>query len=192
MPDDHTRPPQDHGLHLRMHYEGERIASQHTQLGELHLLVVRALDDCAVHSARQGFERFQEALRAHFEVEERIYFPALHGLLPELGEQIGALLEEHDAISAELPRLRLLLGAGEIELSRERLGVLAKLLSNHESREEGLIEHSIRARGGASRAISPHRGTDRHMREGADEGADTLDTRPEGTTMRGSRHEEDL
>ena len=150
----------EHGLHLRMHYECERIRSQHTQLGELHQLVARALDRGEVHSARRSFERFEEALRAHLEVEERIYFPALHGLRPSLAEDIARLVREHDAIVALLPGLRGLLRAGEMELSRERLRDLARLISEHEAQEEILIEDSLRSgpneTGEAPRDVSSH------------------------------------
>lgn len=133
----------DRGLNLRMKYEGDRISSQHTQLGELHQLIVAGLDAGAVHSARQAFERFEEALKAHLEVEERIYFPALHGLRPELGADIARLMREHNEIVALLPGLRSLLRAGEMEVSRERLRELAKLISGHEEHEEDLIQATI-------------------------------------------------
>jgi len=132
------------GLNLRLRSGAGRISSQHTQLTELHQLVETTLDQGAVHSARQSFERFEEALRAHLEVEERIYFPALHGLRPRLAVKIARLVDEHDLIVALLPGLRGLLRAGEMELSRERLIDLARVISKHEAEEEALIEDSLR------------------------------------------------
>jgi len=126
-----------------MRYESERIISQHSQLGELHQLVASELDRGAVHSARQAFERFEEALQAHLEVDERIYFPALGALRPRLTDEIATLVQEHDGIFALLPGLRSLLRGGEMELSRERLRDLARLISDHESREEALVLASL-------------------------------------------------
>jgi hemerythrin superfamily protein len=128
-----------------MRYEGERVQSQHTQLGELHQLIADALGRGEVHSARSAFEQFQAALRAHLEVEERIYFPALHGLCPALAAEVARLVQEHDAIVALLPGLRGLLGAGEMELSSERLHQLAQVLSAHEAEEEALIRECLQS-----------------------------------------------
>ena len=129
----------DAGLRRRMPYERQRIHSQHTQLGELHTAIVDALDRDEVHTAYRAFGHFEQALRAHLEIEERIYFPAVHGLVPELAAEVASLVAEHETIREGLPRLNALLHAGECELSVDALQALARELSVHELREESLL-----------------------------------------------------
>lgn len=140
----------DAGLRQRMPYERRRIHSQHTQLGTLHEEVVLALDRDEVHTASRLFGHFEEALEAHLEVEERIYFPAVHGLVPRLASEIADLVGEHETIRAELPSIASLLRSGETEISRELLQSLAELLSEHERREEAMLVQTARSPVGRS------------------------------------------
>ena len=129
----------DAGLRHRMGYERTRIHSQHTQLADLHAMVIRALGRAEVHSARQSFSHFEDALLAHLEVEERIYFPAIHGLRPDFANEIAELVAEHEIIVGLLPRVHGLLGGGEMEVSADALSDLARQMSQHERREEALL-----------------------------------------------------
>jgi len=132
----------DPGLRLRIGSEARRIASQHQQLDTLFGEVFRALDRGGMHLAAEAFRRFADALEAHFEVEESIYFPALHGLRPELGDDLTRLVERHADMREDLVAIRMLLDAGDRESAGPRLEQLALEVSEHEGEEERLVKRS--------------------------------------------------
>jgi hypothetical protein len=72
-------------------------------------------------------------------VEEDIYFPALHGLRNDVGDELLELVEEHVRIRGELPKVQERLnGASEMD-ARQALGDLASLVDRHEKQEEDLL-----------------------------------------------------
>lgn len=148
-------PGGDVGARHRMRYEELRISRQHDQLNSLFAAVLGSLYRDAVHNARDAFVRFADALEAHLSLEDRLYFPALHGLRPDLERALATLGEEHAALRARMNVIRALLASGERETSRERLDEFANLLSDHEAREEELI-----SRANVSTATAPQGGAD--------------------------------
>ncbi|MCA9511645.1 MAG: hemerythrin domain-containing protein [Myxococcota bacterium] len=135
-------PGRDVGARHRMRYEELRISRQHDQLNALFGAVLSSLYRDAVHCAREAFVRFADALEAHLSLEDRLYFPALHGLRPDLTSKLATLCDEHDALRDRAVVIRMLLSSGERETSRERLDEFAELLADHEAREEELISHA--------------------------------------------------
>ena len=129
----------DRGLRLRMKEEEHRISSQHEKLDEFYTEVRMALDQGGVHTSAHAFGRFADALDAHMSVEDDIYFPALHGLRPDIADELTALVREHDVLRDKAAVIRALLEAGDRESSLGRLDELASLISDHESKEEALI-----------------------------------------------------
>ena len=134
-----TREPSDRGLRARMRAEERRISSQHRQLDDLFDLVAESIEKQGVHVAGDAFRRFADALEAHLSLEESIYFPALHGLRPDLGAELTALVDEHDSLRRAGEEVRALLDAGERETSSERFDAFGDLIADHEAREEELI-----------------------------------------------------
>lgn len=132
----------DPGLRMRLGSESRRIASQHQQLDTFFGEVFRALDRGGMHLASEAFRRFADALEAHFEVEEGIYFPALHGLQPQLEAELIRLVERHGDMRRELVAIRMLLDAGDRESAAPRLERLAVEISEHEGQEEALVARS--------------------------------------------------
>ena len=135
-------PGVDPGLRMRIHGEARRIASQHQQLNTLFGGVFQALDRGGIHLATEAFGRFCDALEAHFEVEERMYFPALHGLLPEIRGELSRLVERHGTMRRDLVAIRMLFTGGDRESVCPRLEKLAVDISRHEADEEHLLHRS--------------------------------------------------
>jgi hemerythrin-like domain-containing protein len=135
------------GLKKRLGQEARRISSQHEQLDSLFGLVADAVDREERVQARDAFVRFQDALDAHFSLEESMYFPALHGLRPALSAELRELVREHGVLREVLFRVGRLLGDSVPlpECARE-LDRLADQLADHESREELLVGHVTGAR----------------------------------------------
>ena len=92
------------GLRLRVAIEQRRISSQHRQLDEIYALVVTALTEQPLPEARQAFQRFRDAWEAHTSLEDGFYFPALHGLHPEIEPRLAVFAREHAGFRAKIGR----------------------------------------------------------------------------------------
>ena len=68
------------GLHHRLRRVAQQTVDQHRLLAGLQREIERALGGDAPAQAHAALERYATALRAHFELEQTIVFPALHGL----------------------------------------------------------------------------------------------------------------
>ena len=145
-PDQHQ-----HGLRRRMGSEARRISSQHEQLDTFFSLVTAAVERGSLHAARPAFTRFADALDSHFTLEDRVFFPALRGLDPQLTKDLTGLADEHHALRRDLESLTDLLAAGSLESFAVRLETLGDTINGHEAREE-LILASVRKPGGPAPA----------------------------------------
>lgn len=129
----------DPGLRVRMRGEERRISSQHQQLGDLFDRILASVKGGGTRMALGDFLLFSTALEAHMAVEEDIYFPALHGLRNDIGDELAGLVTEHIRIRGELPKVHERLnGANEAD-ARRALGELADLIDRHEKQEENLL-----------------------------------------------------
>jgi hypothetical protein len=129
----------DKGLRMRMRGEERRISSQHKQLGDLYDRVLASIDGGGPRMALNDFLLFSTALEAHMAVEEDIYFPALHGLRNDVGDELRGLVEEHARIRSELPRVQKRLNDRNETDARQALDALADLVGRHEKKEEILL-----------------------------------------------------
>lgn len=128
------------GLRRRMEIESRRIPSQHRQLDQLYGTLSDTLDHGSPQAARTAFAHFADACRAHFAMEDAIYFPALHGLRPDLDRDLTELVEEHRELVSTLERLGDLF---EDERPAEAEGELDRFVTRlqaHEGREERILE----------------------------------------------------
>ena len=117
--DDVTKNEQP-GLRLRLAHEARRIASQHSYLDAMKATTMRALERGEALEIRQALRGFRGSLEAHFELEEQLHFPALHGLHPEFAPDLTALVAEHERFRAGLGRLEEGAGQGPPDLDRTR------------------------------------------------------------------------
>jgi hemerythrin superfamily protein len=122
-----------------MRGEERRITSQHERLDALCRDVYTRIDEDGPTRARGDFEIFVTALDAHMTVEEDIYFPAIHGLRSETGEELIHLVEAHAALRRAVEEIGHRLEDGDREGARSRLGQLARAVSQHEREEEDLL-----------------------------------------------------
>jgi hypothetical protein len=136
MNDDSEQP----GLRMRIGREARRISSQHRQLDTFYGMVVESLSRGQAARARAEFLRFHDALDAHFTVEERIHFPALHGFRPELDAELAELVEQHRAFRGTLDAMARELDQGGLARCAEQLDRFVVELAAHEGREERMAE----------------------------------------------------
>jgi regulator of replication initiation timing len=137
--DKHPEEPQP-GLRLRLRGEAKRLSTQHKQLDTFFDMVTSALERGSLTGARVSFVRFCDALEAHIDLEDRVFFPALRGLRPDMTERLTGLVEEHTAVRLELDQLRDLLAVGSAETFSKQFERLGVFLGEHERREDELLE----------------------------------------------------
>ncbi len=130
----------DRGLKLRMASEARRVHSQHEQLSLLIADLEQTFASDVDERRRSAFDHFADAFEAHMHVEETLYFPALHGLLPAVDPDLTALTTQHHEMRSALEAIRAELLAGDPAEATHRLQTLAALRTAHETTEEALIE----------------------------------------------------
>lgn len=134
----------DGGLRLRMRAEERRIAEQHERLDALCREVYSELDKDGAGAAINDYLLFLTALDAHMKIEEEIYFPAVHGLSPDVGAALSRLVAEHEAIRAEAEVVKAALKAAcrrgvDPAAARWALRSLARQVAAHEEEEEDVL-----------------------------------------------------
>jgi hypothetical protein len=127
------------GLRYRLRRALRQIGAQHRQLHELHARLRRAVASEDRQDAGERFRRYQEAVGAHFALEDDVFFPALHGLHPEQGEALERLGRDHDDLLDELVRLGSLLDRETFAVFGAGFESLRAAFASHEKREEDLV-----------------------------------------------------
>ncbi|MBW2240663.1 MAG: hemerythrin domain-containing protein [Deltaproteobacteria bacterium] len=129
------------GTHKRMSREARRISSQHRKLDTLYGLVVDALGHGRLPEGRSAFQRFHDALEAHFSLEDELYFPALHGLRSDLGDELARLSGEHEALRRALDEVENAFRGAHLGDCERLLDHVATAIADHEEQEEQLLRH---------------------------------------------------
>jgi len=130
---------EDHGLAKRLAIEGRRIANQHARLAELWQQLLSAVDGGELETTHLAFRELRDGLIAHFDLEERIQIPALHGSNPGLQPALRRIVEEHTRFREALEGLTEHVEAGAFDVLRTAVARLHEGLSEHETFEENLF-----------------------------------------------------
>ena len=129
------------GLRHRLRRALRRMEQQHLHLRPLLAEVENAASDGARAPLHPPLLRFCDSLRAHFELEDSVLFPALHGLSPPSQKEIDRLSDEHGFF---LSQLRGMLES-TLACDAEAFARLRAALAEHERREEQLLESILGA-----------------------------------------------
>jgi hypothetical protein len=129
----------DSGLRYRMRRALRQIGDQHRQLQEIRGRLRAALAAGDGRELRDAFVRYRHAVGAHFELEDGVFFPALHGLHPEAQERLEALGREHVGLLAALQELAPLVEAGALDGFGAAFDAFGAQMVEHEKREEDLV-----------------------------------------------------
>jgi len=116
-------------------------------IGAEHLRLEELIGDIEVALARNEpnlrtsalAQDLQNAMLAHFEREESLYYPTLWALRPELEGNLKALLDVHPDFRARLAVLVETLEHGEIERAGRLLDEFSALFGDHEHAEERIL-----------------------------------------------------
>ena len=131
--------PADTGLSRRLAIEGRRIADQHAKLGELCVTLITALGHEDLEAARTALATLRDGLLAHFDVEEKVQIPALHGSNPSLGPRLQEIIGHHVRFRSDLEAFTHTLQTGDLGALREPLALFVSALVEHEALEESLF-----------------------------------------------------
>ena len=127
------------GLRLRVKRLAQQTAEQHRQLDALRREVAAALERGERSAGLHALERFGVALAAHFDLEQGVFFPALHGLSPARKQELEALEREHGVFLAELRGVREEMERAAAEASGRAFTRFLDGLGGHERREEKIV-----------------------------------------------------
>ena len=127
------------GLRHRLRRALRQTAQQHMQLRVLHRRLDDALERGAADAVHAAAERLHAALKAHFELEDAVIFPAFHGLERRSAQHLNALSREHRRYLVEFERLREQLDAALLEPFSAGYRAFRAAVGDHEQREESLL-----------------------------------------------------
>jgi hypothetical protein len=127
------------GLRHRVKRLAQQTAEQHRQLDALRREVSAALERGARADGRHALDRFTAALVAHFELEQSVFFPALHGLAPSRAHELEALEREHAGFLSALARTLAAIETAPADASGRAFLECLDGLRGHEQREERLV-----------------------------------------------------
>jgi iron-sulfur cluster repair protein YtfE (RIC family) len=127
------------GLRHRIKRLVQQTSEQHRQLDALRREVTGALERGARAEGRHALETFASALAAHFDLEQTVFFPALHGLSPSRTQELEALEREHGGFLAAIRRVQDEIETLPAEASERAFARFLSGLGGHEQREEKLV-----------------------------------------------------
>jgi hemerythrin-like domain-containing protein len=127
------------GLRYRLRRAVRQIGDQHRHMAAMHRLLGQTLADGERRDAQDAFVRYRHAIGAHFELEDDVFFPAIHGLHPEHAEDLDVLSREHGEFLDELKRMAAELESGPLETFARSFQRFSDTLAAHEAREERLV-----------------------------------------------------
>ena len=127
------------GLRYRLRRALRQIGDQHRHMRDMHRVLGQTLADGDRRDARDAFVRYRHAIGAHFELEDEVFFPAIHGLHPEFTEALEALARDHELYLDELKRMSEQLDAETLESFARSFQRFSQALGEHEQREERLV-----------------------------------------------------
>jgi iron-sulfur cluster repair protein YtfE (RIC family) len=115
------------------------MATQHEHLRTLIHAIADSIEVGRVAEIQESLDRLRGAIEAHFSLEDDVFFPALHGLRPETGRELNALMREHGDFLEELSRLRDGLTTGTLDAFAKGYQAFSQSIAEHECREERLV-----------------------------------------------------
>jgi len=127
------------------------VLAEHRRLDALFVEVQSAFQRRrASDAAREAFKALSEALDTHFDQEDRLYYPAIWALRPDLKPQLQLFSEEHTRFRRELESIEGLLATEDFEEACRAIEVLAGRFGRHELSEEAALGSLDRELGSAS------------------------------------------
>jgi hypothetical protein len=90
-------------------------------------------------SATEAFQELREALEIHFEQEDRLYYPAIWALRPDLESGLQDFVAEHDKFRSQIEHIEALLAREDFAGGGRAIEALAGDFGRHEVSEESML-----------------------------------------------------
>ena len=131
--------PMSSGLRFRLKRAARQTGEQHEHIHEILRDFESAVADGDRERLVEVFGLYRSALAAHFQLEEEVFFPALHGLHPEHGEELEELAAQHVVVADALDDLALRIESESLDVFAAEVRALVVEMGHHEKREERLV-----------------------------------------------------
>lgn len=115
------------------------IVEEHRRLDALFAEARAALGAGDGESSESALAALEAALAAHFEQEDRLYYPAVAALRPEHAPSLRAFASGHVRFLAQLGALARRVREGALAEGRSELEAFALAFASHEAAEEELL-----------------------------------------------------
>lgn len=115
------------------------IEEQHRQLGVLFVDARAALVRGELDAARARFEQLREALDAHFDQEDRLYYPPIAALRPGHKRTVAGIGEAHRRFREHFGEIATALEAGSLAAAQRAFEEFLDSFAKHEAIEEELV-----------------------------------------------------
>jgi hypothetical protein len=123
----------------------EQVREAHRRLQDSYADVQETLaEEPSSEAAREVFAALRESLNVHFEQEDRLYYPAIRSLRPELGPRVAGFADQHDRFRRCLTAIDTLLGAGNRAEALSEFAALTREFGLHEADEEAMLAETER------------------------------------------------
>lgn len=129
----------DAGLRYRVKRVARQIASQHGHIHATFEAIRRVAALGAGQELRTALTHLQDAVDAHFSLEEDVFFPAIRGLDPASAEALRMLSREHGRFATEIRRIAAGLDLPDLLWFTRAFEEFASAMAAHEDREEELV-----------------------------------------------------
>jgi len=115
------------------------VEEQHRQLAILFEDTRAALDRAEPGAAREPFEQLREALDAHFELEDHLYYPPIAALRPRHKAVVSGIAEAHARFRTAFGEIASALEGGVVSEARRAFAEFTESFARHEVIEEELV-----------------------------------------------------
>ena len=116
-----------------------RVAAVHRSLAAMFEETRAAFRDGDEAEATVAFGRIREELEAHFEKEDRLYYPAIRALRPDRAEAVDRVGKAHEQFIRRFDLIVAQLREGKLDEAKRSFEEFAEAFIYHEIREEDLI-----------------------------------------------------
>jgi iron-sulfur cluster repair protein YtfE (RIC family) len=123
----------------RLKRAADQIQAQHRRLEPLFEKLSSSLASETSRDAQTAAFQLDGAIRAHFQLEEKIVFPMVRGLRVRNDSELDAIIEEHHSLGRELQSLIDQILESQLDLAAQHLEKFWLAIKDHEYREEAIL-----------------------------------------------------
>ena len=116
------------------------IAAEHRKLDTLCEGMRAALRSGDEAQVRDAFARLRRSVEAHFDQEDRLYYPAIRALKPERKELLYGFVEAHAQFRGRFGEIASGFESDDLEHVRRGFEAFADAFAHHEVHEEELLQ----------------------------------------------------